>query len=177
MAVGRRRREKSRRIGAGAATILSVMIESYAPPTPGKDGPGGRAGGGPERAPVDWAAALAEHGRWLRAAVFARVGEAQAVEEVLQEVALAAVAQRSPVTDPARAGAWLYRLAVRQALLYRRRCGRRARLNGRYAEALAAGAGAPPAPDPLAWLVRDERRGLVREALARLPAATPRSWC
>src|SRR5438309_8486496 len=85
---------------------------------------------------IDWAAALAAHDRWLRTAVLARVGERSAVDEVLQEVALAAVAGRSTLAtaDPSGVGAWLYRIAVRQALLYRRRRGRLARREGRYAE-------------------------------------------
>src|SRR6266851_1768136 len=45
---------------------------------------------------LDWAAKLAEHDRWLRTIVLARLGERQAVDEVMQEVALAAVAQRAP---------------------------------------------------------------------------------
>ena len=125
---------------------------------------------GSARRRIDWSAALAEHDRWLRLAVTARLGERQAVDEVMQEVALAAVAQRSPLSDPARLHAWLYRLAIRQTLLYRRRQGRRRRLEGRYADRL----GGPAAlerdePDPLGWLVRDERARLVREALGRLP--------
>src|SRR5581483_9631558 len=83
---------------------------------------------------IDWAATLAEHDRWLRAAVLARLGERQAVDEVMQEIALAAVAQRAPLQDPTRVGAWLYRLAVRQTLLYRRRHGRLRRLLGNYAD-------------------------------------------
>jgi RNA polymerase sigma-70 factor (ECF subfamily) len=123
-------------------------------PNPG--GPGGR---------VDWATALAEHGRWLRAAVLVRLGERQAVDEVMQEVALAAVAQRAPLLEPGRVAAWLYRLAVRQSLLYRRRAGRRQKLARGY-----AARGAPPAEgDPLEWLVRAERGELVRAALGRLP--------
>jgi RNA polymerase sigma-70 factor (ECF subfamily) len=55
---------------------------------------------------------------------------------------------------------------VRQALLYRRRCGRQRKLLDRYAGEGHAGV---HAPDPLDWLLRDERRGLVREALSRLP--------
>ena len=43
-----------------------------------------------ERA-LDWGATLAEHERWLRRVVAARVGKAQAVDEVMQNVALAAV--------------------------------------------------------------------------------------
>jgi RNA polymerase sigma-70 factor (ECF subfamily) len=119
-------------------------------------------------AEMDWAATLAAHDRWLRTAVLARLGEPQAVDEVMQEVALAAVAQRAPLHDPARVGAWLYRLAVRQVLLYRRRRGRQRRLLGRYA-GRRGGAGGSAAPDPLDWLLQDERRGLVRAALERLP--------
>ena len=37
---------------------------------------------------------------WLRTVVLARLGEPQAVDEVMQEVALAAVEQRSPLSDP-----------------------------------------------------------------------------
>jgi RNA polymerase sigma-70 factor (ECF subfamily) len=136
------------------------MTESREP-TPGD--PNGRPGA----SLVDWALALAEHGRWLRTAVLARLGERQAVEEVMQEVALAAVARPAPLAEQARAGAWLYRLAVRQALLYRRRTGRQRRLVGLYAERERGSERAPA--DPLDWLVRDERRQTVRAALGRLP--------
>jgi RNA polymerase sigma-70 factor (ECF subfamily) len=119
--------------------------------------------------PVDWAATLAKHERWLRTAIFIRLGERQAVEEVMQEVALAAIAQRAPLREPARVGAWLYRLAVRMVLLYRRRHGRQRRLVGVYAQHHGDALGISPALDPLDWLLFDERRRLVREALGGLP--------
>src|SRR5438132_7807703 len=81
---------------------------------------------------IDWGAALVLHDRWLRTAVLARLGERQAVDEVMQEVALAAVAQQAPLNDPAKVGAWLYRLALRRVQLYRRRLGRQKRLLGRF---------------------------------------------
>lgn len=115
---------------------------------------------------VDWGAELAEHDRWVRTVVFARLGDRQAVDEVVQEVALAAVAQNAPLSDPARAGAWLYRLAVRQALLYLRRRGRRHRLVGRFAAGRPDSSGSQT---PLDWLLSDERQRFVREALERLP--------
>jgi RNA polymerase sigma-70 factor (ECF subfamily) len=118
---------------------------------------------------VEWAATLAVHDRWLRTAVFARLGEREAVDEVMQEVALAAVAQRAPLRDPARVGAWLYRLALRLVLLYRRRCGRQRKLLSSYVKKRAADCEFSPVQDPLDWMVRDEWRGLVREALERLP--------
>src|SRR5205807_8529603 len=107
---------------------------------------------------IDWAATLAEHHRWLRTVVLARLGERQAVDEVMQEVALAAVAQRAPLTDVTRVGAWLYRLAVRQALLYRRRHGRQRKLVGAFAANHAGERGLSHGPDPLDLLLRDERR-------------------
>ena len=42
---------------------------------------------------IDWQAALTQHERWLRTVVLARLREPQAVDEVMQEVALAAVKQ------------------------------------------------------------------------------------
>jgi RNA polymerase sigma-70 factor (ECF subfamily) len=122
---------------------------------------------GPDAAQVDWGAALAAHDRWLRTAVLARLGERQAVDEVMQEVALAAVAQRAPLADPTRVGAWLYRLAVRQTLLYRRRCGRQRKLVDRYGQ--RACADGTVGGDPLQWLLHDERLGLVRAAIGLLP--------
>lgn len=118
---------------------------------------------------IDWALTLAQHDRWLRTVVHTRLGEPQAVEEVMQEVALAAVAQRSPLQDLARVGAWLYRLAVRHALLYRRRLGRQRRLIDGYAESGGRAAGIAPMTDPLDGLLHAERQTLVRDALRRLP--------
>lgn len=116
---------------------------------------------------INWTAALAEHDRWLRTVVLARLREPQAVDEVMQEVALAAVRQSSPVTDAAKVAPWLYRLAVRQALLFRRKCGRRRRLSDQYEQIVRDGF--PRTPDPLGWLLAEERRTQVRQALDRLP--------
>lgn len=117
---------------------------------------------------VDWGAALALHQTWLRRVVASRLGEPQAVDEVMQDVALAAVAQRSPLENPARVAVWLYRLAVRHVLIYRRKSGRRRSLVDRYAARSGAGE-IDGAPSPLTWLVRDERQRLVQNALGGLP--------
>ena len=99
------------------------MSESRSLPTPD-----------PEMAasPLDWGATLAAHQGWLRRVVASRLQENQAVDEVMQDVALAAVAQHSPLNNPARAAVWLYRLAVRHVLLYRRKTGRQRSLVDRY---------------------------------------------
>ena len=51
---------------------------------------------------IDWSAELARHDRWLRCVVLARLGERQGVDEVLQEVAMAAVRQQAPIPASAR---------------------------------------------------------------------------
>jgi len=116
---------------------------------------------------IDWSAALAQHDRWLRTVVAARVGVAGAVDDVMQEIALAAVRQRAPLADASKVAPWLYRLAVIQSLLYRRKLGRRRKLTERYFERYQADPIDAPS-DPLEWLLSAERRSLVRQALARL---------
>lgn len=145
------------KIAARAATILPDMTPT-APHQPCEDGNGQS---------IDWPAALARHHRWLWTVVLARVGELQAVDEVMQEVSMAALAQRWPLRDPDKAAPWLYRLAVTQSLLYRRKQGRGRKLVDRYAQQCPATV-EDRAPDPLGWLLADERRQLVRTALERL---------
>ena len=118
---------------------------------------------------IDWPAALAEHGRWLRTVVLARLGEPQAVDEVMQELSLAVLRQSAPLADRTKLAPWLYRLAATQALLYRRQHGRRRKLTTRYADRFRPTEEDCRHVDPLAWLLADERRRLVRVALERLP--------
>ena len=117
---------------------------------------------------MDWQLALAQHDQWLRTILAARLRDRDAVEEVLQEVALAAVRQAAPIQDPTKVAPWLYRLAVTHVLLYRRKLGRRRKLADRFAERVPPTEHDPATPDPLAWLLADERRRLLRQALARL---------
>jgi RNA polymerase sigma-70 factor (ECF subfamily) len=112
---------------------------------------------------------LSQHDRWLRTIVLARTGEPQAVDEVMQEVALAAVAQRAPLQDPSKVAPWLYQLAVRQSLMYRRKLGRVRKLTDQYTQ--QARPEEKGSDDPLGWLLAAERRQMVRTALASLPEA------
>jgi RNA polymerase sigma-70 factor (ECF subfamily) len=117
--------------------------------------------------PIDWGAELSRHDRWLRCIVLARLGERQGVDEVMQEVGLAAVRQKAPIQDATKVAPWLYRLAVTQSLLYRRSLGRKRKLVERYADRVRpteADGG-----DALEWLLNDERRKMVRTALKKLP--------
>ena len=123
---------------------------------------------GPDRRAIDWDEVLQRNQRWLRTVVYARLGEPQAVDEVMQNVALAAVRQSTPLRDPSKAGPWLYRLAVRQALLYRRRRGRQRKLAQRYADRYGSVVQQRREPEPLDWLLRSERIRAVQDALKRL---------
>lgn len=118
---------------------------------------------------IDWAAELARHERWLRTVIAARLGEPQAIDEVLQEVAVAAVEQKAPIEDPKKIAPWLYRLAVTQSLLYRRKMGRKRKLTDRYAERFRPTERDTRESDPLGWLLAEERRAQVRKAMERLP--------
>jgi len=116
--------------------------------------------------PIDWAGCLARYEGWLRSVILARTGEPQAVDEVWQDVSLAAIAQRAPLVEADKAPAWLYRLAVIRSIRYRRECVRRRQ---RLSQAASEANGRPrPADDPFEWLLREERRQIVRKALGQL---------
>ncbi len=118
----------------------------------------------------DWGALLCAHEVWLRKIILARTGEAQAVDEVFQRVALAAVEQAAPLVDPTKVSPWLHRIAVVQSARYRRKLGRERRAL-RTATKLRPHLGNGYVDDALAWLVARERDERTRQALARLAGA------
>lgn len=124
----------------------------------------------PAANPIDWSAELERHGRWLRTVALARVGDAAAADDVMQEVSITALQKGNQLRDPSRAAGWLYRLAIVAALQYRRRQGRRRKLLDRYVDRETSVDGAASTPDPLSWLLADERKTLVRQALETLNA-------
>ena len=121
-----------------------------------------------EKPRIDWPAVLASHDRWLRTVVYVRVGEAQAVDEVMQEVSLAAVRQKAPINDVEKVAPWLYRLAVTHSLLYRRKQGRRRKLIDRFIQRTPLAA-YDRSTDPLEWLLAKERKEQIRAAMKRIP--------
>jgi len=118
---------------------------------------------------IDWPTELDRHGRWLRTVALARVGESAAADDVLQEVSIAALEKGNQLRDPTRVAGWLYRLVVVGALQYRRKQGRRKKLIDRYAMRQPSADGTAQEPDPLGWLLADERNAMVRQALEKLP--------
>lgn len=117
---------------------------------------------------IDWTAVLTSHDRWLRTVVYARVGEIQAVDEIMQEVSLAAVRQKAPISDVEKVTPWLYRLAVTHSLLYRRKMGRARKLVDRFVQRTQPSE-CDRESDPLEWLLAKERKEQVRIAMKRMP--------
>ena len=116
---------------------------------------------------LDWGAALAAHEGWLRKVILARTGEMQAVDEVFQKVALAAVEQAAPLADAARVAPWLHRLAVIQSARFRRKLGRERQALRNFTERQAHPRNGSAA-SLLDWLVARERHDQTQTALARL---------
>lgn len=124
--------------------------------------------GTPTQGSIDWNAELARHGRWLRTVIAARCQEMQAVDDVMQNVSIAAIKQPTPLRDASKVAPWLYQVAVRQSLMYRRKHGRRRNLERRYAESIATEPQRNIEPNPLDWLLATERQDLVRKAVHKL---------
>jgi RNA polymerase sigma-70 factor (ECF subfamily) len=118
-----------------------------------------------EKSLTDWSEALEQHRDWLRSVLAARLGDRHAVDEVWQEVAVAAVSSANP-PDREKVAPWLYRVAIRRALMYRRGKGRQRRMMQSYAEQQATRFSSTH--DPLDWLLSSERQMLVRRALGSL---------
>lgn len=112
--------------------------------------------------------ALPEHEAWLRTSLLARLGNRDEVEEVMQEVAVAAANQSAKQEPIDRVGPWLYRVAMRQMLLFRRKAGRRRKLIHSVVEC-----NRPTEVDtrhraPLDFLLSQERREEVRRAMTKM---------
>src|SRR5262245_3556579 len=119
---------------------------------------------------MDWGTCLAAHEAWLRKVIAVRTGEPQAVDEVFQQVALAALEQKSPLADAAKAAPWLHRVAVVHSARYRRKQGRHRRALRVAGEQLPH-LGNGYAGDALVWLMTQERHERTQRAMARLDGA------
>jgi RNA polymerase sigma factor (sigma-70 family) len=108
------------------------------------------------------------HCRWLRTVLVARSGDLDATDDLLQEVLLAAEKTCRNGHPPDDLRPWLYRVAVRQALLHRRKLGRRRRaLKQKQIEDNSSSGNKQHRP--LDWLLQREREQMVRTALTQLP--------
>jgi RNA polymerase sigma-70 factor (ECF subfamily) len=116
---------------------------------------------------IDWGLAWERNRRWLATVIRSRLADREAAEDVLQEVALAAVGQKARPTDPAKVAPWLYRVALRKVINHHRATGRQRRL---MEGAIRAGRVEETSrdPEPGAWLMESESRGSVVRGLRQL---------
>ncbi|HVS73373.1 MAG TPA: RNA polymerase sigma factor [Phycisphaerae bacterium] len=136
--------------------------------------------------PADPREALAMHGSWLRAVAIARLRGLEGADDVMQDVAIAAIRNWETLRTAANAKPWLYRLTVRAALMHRRTLGRaRKRIKEaidtytakhgireaapRKSELGAIGTHGAHGGDPLGALLSSERHAQLRVAIAKLP--------
>jgi RNA polymerase sigma factor (sigma-70 family) len=117
---------------------------------------------------IDWQRELPQHRRWLATVLRARGVEVDSVDEVLQEVHAAAVKHADQLRETDKVAPWLYRIAVTSALQYRRRLGRDRRLIQRVSSE-RPDKFEDVEPDPLDWLLANEERQLVRQAILAMP--------
>jgi RNA polymerase sigma-70 factor (ECF subfamily) len=113
---------------------------------------------------------LDQHRHWLQTVVRARLEDAHAVEDVLQEVAMAVLRQPQNLADPTKVAPWLYRIALRKVINHRRTLGRQRRLIANYTNrGVQEATGENESPG--AWLFRKEQAQGVAQALQQLNAS------
>ncbi|MFO1065709.1 MAG: RNA polymerase sigma factor [Pirellulales bacterium] len=116
----------------------------------------------------DPAAEFSDHEPWLRTVLSSRLSSREEVDEVLQEIALAASTHSAKRGTVDRPGPWLYRVALRQVLLMRRKQGRRRKLMTGAAENLEVTEHCTKTRSPLDWILSEERGTQVQATLATL---------
>jgi RNA polymerase sigma factor (sigma-70 family) len=123
-------------------------------------------------APSTAAEALRLYGAWLRAVAVARLKTTQGADDVMQEVAAAAVRNWATLQSAQNAKPWLYRLTVRAALMHRRTLGRARKRIAQATEVhvIRHGRTGAAGAEPLAALLARERCDLLRHAMIRLPS-------
>lgn len=105
---------------------------------------------------------IMQHESWLRRVLLHRLGDADTVDDVFQEVGLA-LSKCEQMPDSSQA--WLYRVAVKQAYLAKRKLGRFRKLVN---SAKARIPSHETVNDPLTWLLGRERQQAVRTAFDEL---------
>ncbi|HWL09018.1 MAG TPA: sigma-70 family RNA polymerase sigma factor [Planctomicrobium sp.] len=115
----------------------------------------------------EWLAGLKQHEPWLRKVLFNRVGDRDVVDDLMQEIGVAISRPELRPENIDRLGAWLYRVAVKQSFLYRRKMGRYRKHFGATDDPLTTAADQHQG-DPLQWLLGREHQQAVRHCLTQL---------
>ncbi len=107
---------------------------------------------------------LIDNRRWLWLVVYSRLDNVQETEDVLQEVAVAAAGSKQDFDESQSAKNWLYRVAIRQVMLFRRTQLRKRKKLEQYKR------DTPPidSSECVDWICNDETRDQVRSAVRQL---------
>ena len=110
-----------------------------------------------------------ENESWLRTVVRSRIPEPEAVEDIMQNIALALLRKKESLGEIQQMGAWLYQVAVKQVLMHRRSRGRYRKFQGKLAAQTAAGTvSTTEETGPVDHVLAAEKQDLVRSAMAEL---------
>ncbi len=112
-----------------------------------------------------WESVWAKHVGWLRTVLMARLRNSLDADEVLQDVAVLAWRKRNQLDDQSRIEPWLYRIAIRQVLMFWRK---QKRTSANVGLEEADHQEDSREPDPSDWVFRKEAQELVREAMHKL---------
>lgn len=129
---------------------------------------------------IDWPTMLKTHEPWLKKVLRCRIGDAHAVDDLFQEIAVVvyrqleitksspsqhdrASAKKTLPETSDRVGPWLYRVAIRQAISYHRKRSRK--YQPQVTDNLTAQS---PTPQPLDWMLDREAGEAMRACIEKL---------
>lgn len=140
----------------------------------------------PQTTSIDWPKMLKDHEPWLRKVLRCRIGDAHAVDDLFQEIAVAVFRQleirdhakhseggrprqdRSSLKktlpeNPEKVGPWLYRVAIRQAINFHRKQSRKSQ--PKIVSDLVVPS---PSPEPLDWMLHQESDQTMARCIGQL---------
>lgn len=83
---------------------------------------------------MDPQVAIFDDRKWLWSVIYARLGDASVTEDILQDVYVAVLQKRQSWQDIQQIRGWLYQVAIRHVLQFRRRQSRQRERIHRYAQ-------------------------------------------
>ncbi len=140
----------------------------------------------PETTSIDWPEMLRHHEPWLRKVLRCRIGDAHAVDDLFQEIAVAVFRQleirdntnraegtqprqdrnslkKTLPENPEKVGPWLYRVAIRQAINFHRKQSRKSQPQ------IVSDLVVPSrSPEPLDWMLDQESDQTLARCIEQL---------
>lgn len=107
------------------------------------------------------------HSKWLRTVISSRVSDRAVVDDLIQEVFLAVMRKSDELAAVEKIEPWLYRVAVRTVLQYRRKTGRYRRRLQTYWEKQPDDMRST-SEEPRDWIVHEETSSQLSSAMQKL---------